>query len=91
MDREEVMKEFVSLFIDRILVSHGKDFRLGLETGLPGNSNRELSNWYKGLNESDRANVIEASNSSARTFFCGILCILDGISGFGRSDDMFTQ
>ena len=39
----------------------------------------ELSNWYKGLAQSDKENVAKAMTEAVNTALFGVLCVLDNV------------
>jgi hypothetical protein len=45
----------------------------------PAQSLIELSNWYRGLDPKDQANVVAAMREATHATLFGVLCVIDGV------------
>jgi len=91
MNQDDAMKDFVSLFLDRLLPNAAKHFKEGLERGTPKQNYEDLSGWYNSLPSDEKQNVLQAVGLSNNLLFYSVLCLLDGISGYGRSEGLLTH
>lgn len=45
----------------------------------PAQTLLDLSNWYRGLDPADQANVVAAMRDAADATLFGVLCVIDGV------------